>query len=57
MSSNLKVRGKRARPTRTELAAYYDALRSKASEGDVQATALLIALAERRPLIPAVVPA
>lgn len=52
MDIKAKARGKQARPTKGELAAYYGLLRNKASEGDVQATALLIALAERRPLLP-----
>jgi len=51
MNDKRKPRGKQARPTREELTAYYSLLRSKAGEGDVQASALLIALAERRPLL------
>ncbi|WGK61482.1 hypothetical protein QAO71_15765 [Halopseudomonas sp. SMJS2] len=42
------VRGKQARPTRSEIAAYYELLRSKAQKGDVQASAALIALAENK---------
>lgn len=52
MSDKRKPRGKQARPTREELASYYSLLRAKAGEGDIQASALLIALAERRPLLP-----
>lgn len=50
--STKPARGRQARPTRAEVAAYYELLRTKASDGDVQASAALIALAERRPILP-----
>lgn len=46
------TRGRQAKPTREELAAYYGLLRTKADGGDIQASALLIALSERRPILP-----
>lgn len=45
-----KTRGRQHRPTTSEVARYYERLRSAADQGNVQATAFLIALAERRPL-------
>ena len=50
--STKPARGRQSRPTRAEVAAYYELLRTKASDGDVQASAALIALAERRPILP-----
>ena len=47
-----KVRGRQCTPTRSEVADYYSRLRTAADQGNVQASALLIALAERRPLLP-----
>lgn len=41
-------RGRQTKPTRAEVAAYYELLRTKASKGDVQASAALIALAENK---------
>lgn len=45
-----KPRGRQHRPTVSEVARYYERLRSAADQGNVQATAFLIALAEKRPL-------
>lgn len=45
-----KTRGRQHRPTCSEVARYYDRLRAAADQGNVQAAALLIALAEKRPL-------
>ncbi|MEE5760317.1 hypothetical protein V2N83_10665 [Streptococcus pneumoniae] len=50
MKEATKTRGRQHRPTRSEVAACYDRLRSAADQGNVQAAALLIALAENRPL-------
>ena len=46
--STKPARGRQSRPTRAEVAAYYELLRTKANDGDVQASAALIALAENR---------
>ena len=51
MTATTKPRGRQQKPTVSEVAAYYDRLRSAADQGNVQATALLIALAEKRPLL------
>lgn len=53
MTTAAKARGRQHRPTRSEIAAYYEFLRSAANKGNVQASALLIALAENRPVLPA----
>lgn len=50
MKEAIKTRGRQHRPTTSEVARYYERLRSAADQGNVQATALLIALAEKRPL-------
>jgi len=50
MKEATKTRGRQHRPTVSEVARYYDRLRSAADQGNVQATALLIALAEKRQL-------
>jgi hypothetical protein len=52
MNSTEKHRGRQAKPTRSEISAYYERLRAAADKGDVQASALLIALAENRPVLP-----
>lgn len=46
-------RGPQAKPTRNELLAAWARLRSAAGSGDVVATALLIALAENKPVLSA----
>jgi hypothetical protein len=51
MSTHTKPRGLQAKPTRSEVSAAWGRLRSAADQGSVQANALLIALAENRPLI------
>lgn len=50
MKETTKTRGRQHRPTTSEVARYYELLRSAAEQGNVQATAFLIALAEKRPL-------
>lgn len=52
MSASSKFRGHQTKPTRAEVAAAYERLRIAANSGNVQASAALIALAERRPLLP-----
>jgi hypothetical protein len=52
MSSSTKTRGHQTKPTRAEIIAAYERLRIAANSGSVQANAALIALAERRPLLP-----
>lgn len=47
-----KNRGPQRKPTRPEVAAAWSRLRTAAGHGDIQASALLIALTERRPLLP-----
>jgi hypothetical protein len=47
-----KTRGHQTKPTRAEIAAAYERLRNAANSGSVEANAALIALAERRPLLP-----
>jgi len=47
-----KTRGHQTKPTRAEISAAYERLRTAANAGSVQANAVLIALAERRPLLP-----
>ena len=47
-----KSRGRQHKPTQAELAAAWDRIRDKADQGDVAASALLIALAETRPVLP-----
>lgn len=41
----VKVRGRQYRPTRAEIRAAWDRLRTAADRGDIQASAALIALA------------
>ncbi|MDB5984764.1 MAG: hypothetical protein JWQ69_5779 [Pseudomonas sp.] len=50
MSATTKPRGPQAKPTRAELNAAWYRLRAAADQGSVQASALLIALVENRPL-------
>lgn len=52
MNPAIKTRGRQAKPTRNEVSAAWDRLRSAADGGDLQASALLIALAESKPLSP-----
>ncbi|MBI6611597.1 hypothetical protein YA0729_02450 [Pseudomonas simiae] len=51
MSTTPKPRGQQAKPTRAEVKAAWERLRTAADQGSVQASALLIALVENRPLI------
>lgn len=51
MSTPTKSRGPQAKPTRAELTAAWNQLRVAAGQGDIQASALLIALAENKPVI------
>lgn len=51
MSTLTKPRGPQAKPTRAELTAAWNRLRTAADQGSVQASALLIALAENKPVI------
>ncbi|WP_323154871.1 hypothetical protein [Pseudomonas alvandae] len=53
MSTTTKSRGHQAKPTRAEVKAAWGRLRSAAEQGNVQASALLIALAENKPVISA----
>ncbi|MGY2191875.1 hypothetical protein [Pseudomonas pergaminensis] len=46
-----KPRGLQAKPTRAEINAAWGRLREAAADGSVQASALLIALAENKPVI------
>ncbi|SER53289.1 MULTISPECIES: hypothetical protein [Pseudomonas] len=50
-STSPKVRGRQHKPTRSEVAAAWERIRSAADQGDVQASALLIALAENLPVL------
>ncbi|SDP40946.1 hypothetical protein SAMN04489798_5667 [Pseudomonas arsenicoxydans] len=52
MSAAMKTRGRQAKPTRNEVSAAWDRIRSAADGGDLQASALLIALVENKPLSP-----
>jgi hypothetical protein len=47
-----KRRGRARLVSRSEVTAAWDCLRTAAEHGDVQASALLIALVEKRPLLP-----
>jgi hypothetical protein len=46
-----KQRGPQAKPTRAELNSAWARIRSAADQGSVEASALLIALAENKPVI------
>jgi sugar/nucleoside kinase (ribokinase family) len=54
MKTEIKTRGRQAKPTKVEVVAAWDRLRTAATAGDLQASALLIALAEGKPLTPVV---
>lgn len=51
MNTAKPARGRQHRPTRSEVAAAWGQLRDAAAKGSVQASALLIALAENKPVI------
>lgn len=51
MSATTKPRGHQAKPTRAEVKAAWGRLRSAAEQGNVQASALLIALTENKPVL------
>ncbi|KPW63539.1 MULTISPECIES: hypothetical protein [Pseudomonas] len=51
MSTTSKQRGQQAKPTRAEVKAAWSRLRSAADQGNVQASALLIALTENKPVL------
>lgn len=51
MNTAKPARGRQHKPTRSEVAAAWGRLREAAAEGSVQASALLIALAENKPVI------
>lgn len=46
-----KARSRQIKPVRAEVRAAWERLRKAADSGDIQASALLIALTEARPLI------
>ena len=51
MNTAKPARGRQHKPTRSEVAAAWNRLREDAADGSVQASALLIALAENKPVI------
>jgi len=51
MQTTAKNRGPQAKPTRAELNSAWARIRSAAGQGSVEACALLIALAENKPVI------
>lgn len=51
MSVAIPTRGRQARPTRAEIASAWQRIRAAAEAGDLQASALLIALGEGKPLM------
>lgn len=51
MNTPKPARGRQHKPTRSEVAAAWNRLREAAADGSVQASALLIALAENKPVI------
>jgi hypothetical protein len=53
--SPIKPRGPQAKATRADIEKAWHRLRAAADTGDLQASAMLIALTERRPLLPATV--
>lgn len=53
MPTDTKPRGPQARPTRAEVSAAWGRLRNAAEQGSIQASALLIALAENKPVLSA----
>lgn len=48
--SDTTVRGRQAKPTKSEVASAWGHIRAVAETGDLQACALLIALSENKPL-------
>ncbi|OZY41075.1 hypothetical protein CJF43_14370 [Pseudomonas fragi] len=50
MSETKLVRGRQAKPTKSEVASAWEHIRAAAETGDLQACALLIALSENKPL-------
>ena len=51
MNTPKPARGRQHKPTRSEVTAAWSRLREAAADGSVQASALLIALAENRPVL------
>ena len=51
MNTPKPARGRQHKPTCSEVAAAWSRLREAAADGSVQASALLIALAENKPVI------
>ena len=51
MNTAKPARGRQHKPTRSEVAVAWGRLREAADNGSVQASALLIALAENKPVI------
>ncbi len=51
MTARTKCRGQQAKPTIAEVKAAWARLRTAADQGDIQASALLIALTEQRPVL------
>lgn len=51
MTTTAKPRGPQSKPTKAEISAAWARLRSAAQQGNVEANALLIALAENKPAI------
>jgi hypothetical protein len=47
----IRTRGRQARPTKSDVSGAWASIRSAAAQGDIQASALLIALTEGRPLL------
>lgn len=50
MTTTKPLRGRQHKPTRAEVSAAWNRLRTAAEQGNLQACAALIALAENRPL-------
>ncbi|WP_371231483.1 hypothetical protein ACAW63_02630 [Pseudomonas sp. QE6] len=48
---NTKTRGHQVRPTKAEVTTAWGRIRSAADAGDLQAAALLVALAENKPFL------
>lgn len=51
MSNTTKLRGAQVKPTRAEVNAAWCRIRAAADQGSIEASALLIALAENKPVI------
>jgi hypothetical protein len=47
----IRTRGRQARPTKSDVSGAWACIRSAVAQGDIQASALLIALTEGRPLL------